>query len=183
MAKQGKVTLAIAALAIAFCFGGLAGCTAQATVNVAGTAPAAASHVWISAEQIWFSTAPDALPEATSGWIQVTLPNPIPLDLANLTPATLTQLATNLGIPSGTYLQGHLVVADASDTLLTSAQNEGLTYNSQITGTLLDGGTGTGPLEVPEPEGGLTIATNFKVVGTSSLLQNFTASSSSDSST
>jgi len=182
MAKRGKVTLAIAALAMALCFGGLAGCTAQATVNVAGTAPAAASHVWITAEQIWFSTAPDTLPEATSSWIQATLPNPITLDLANLTSATLTQLATSLGIPSGTYLQVHLVLADASDTLLTSAQNDGLTYNSQLTVTNLDSGTGTGPLELPEPEGGLTIETNFKVVGTSSLFQNFTSSSSSDSS-
>jgi len=183
MAKRGRVRLAIAGLAIAMCFGGLAGCTAQATVNVSGTAPAAASHVWITAEQIWFSTAPDTLPEATSGWIQATLPNPITLDLANLTPATLTQLATSLGIPSGTYLQVHLVLADASDTLLTSAQNQGLTYNSQITVTTFDGGTGTGPLELPEPEGGLTIATNFKVVGTSTLFQNFTSNSSSDSST
>jgi len=183
MPKRGKATLAIAALAIALSFGGLAGCTAQATVNVAGTAPAAASHVWITAEQIWFSTAPDTLPEATSSWIQATLPNPITLDLANLTPATLTQLATNLGIASGTYLQVHLVLADASDTLLTSAQNDGLTFNSQITVTNLDSGTGTGPLELPEPEGGLTIATNFKVVGTSTLFQNFTSSSSSDSST
>ncbi len=182
MARRGKVTLAIAALAIALCFGGLAGCTAQATVNVAGTAPAAASHVWITVEQIWFSSAPDSLPEATSGWIEATLPNPITLDLANLTPATLMQLATSLGIPSGTYLQVHLVLADASDTLLTSAQNQGLTYNSQITVTNLDSGTGTGPLELPEPEGGLTIATNFKVVGTSSLFQNFTSGSSSDSS-
>jgi hypothetical protein len=182
MAKRGKVTLAIAALAIVLCFGGLAGCTAQATVNVAGTAPAAASHVWITVEQIWFSTAPDTLPEATSGWISATLPNPITLDLANLTPATLTQLATSLGIPSGTYLQVHLVLADASDTLLTSAQNDGLTYNSQITVINLNNGTGTGPLEVPEPEGGLTIATNFHVVGTSTLFQNFTSNSSSDSS-
>jgi Domain of unknown function (DUF4382) len=183
MAMRGKPTLAIAVLAMALCYGGLAGCSAQATVNVAATAPAAASHVWITAEQIWFSTAPDTLPEATSGWIQVTLPNPITLDLTTLTPATLTQLATSLGIASGTYLQVHLVLADAADALLTSAQNDGLTYNSQITVSLFDGGTGTGPLEVPEPEGGLTIATNFKVVGTSALFQNFTSSASSDSST
>jgi Domain of unknown function (DUF4382) len=183
MAKRGKATLTIAALAMSVCFGGLAGCTAQTTVNVSGSAPAAASHVWITVEQIWFSTAPDTLPEATSGWIQATLPNPITLDLANLTPETLTQLATNLGIASGTYLQVHLVLADAADTLLTSAQNNGLTYNSQITVTTFDGGTGTGPLEVPEPEGGLTIATNFRVVGTSTLLQNFNSNSSSDSST
>src|SRR5271163_803519 len=157
MAKRGKATLAIATLAMTVCFGGLAGCTAQATVNVAGSAPAAASQVWITVEQIWFSTAPDTLPEATSGWIQVTLPNPITLNLANLTSATLTQLATSLGIATGTYLQVHLVLADAADTLLTSAQNDGLTYNSQITVTTFDGGTGTGALEVPEPEGGLTI--------------------------
>ncbi|HEX9138869.1 MAG TPA: DUF4382 domain-containing protein [Steroidobacteraceae bacterium] len=182
MAKRGKATVAIAALAIPLCFGGLAGCTAQATVNVAGSAPAAASHVWITVEQIWFSTAPDTLPEATGGWIQVTLPNTITLDLANLTPATLTQLATSLGIASGTYLQVHLVLADAADALLTSAQNDGLTYNSQITVTNFDGGTGTGPLELPEPEGGLTIATNFRVVGTSTLFQNFTSNSSSNSS-
>jgi hypothetical protein len=169
--------LALAALGFA------SGCTLHTDYAATGTAPATASHLWVTVSEIWLSTAADTLPESSSGWVKNTLPTPITLDLAALTPGDLAALVTGVSISAGTYVQVHLVTADSADALTASAQTAGLANNSQITVTAADGTTTTAPLESPVPEGGLTIAANISLaesLSTSSL--NTSASTASTTS-
>lgn len=167
-------SLALAALGLA------SGCTLHTDVAVTGTAPATASHLWVTVSEIWLSTAADTLPESGSGWVKTTLPAPITLDLAALTPGDLASLVTGVKVSAGTYLQIHLVTADSSDALTTSAQTAGLANNSQITVTAADGTTTTAPLESPVPAGGLTVPVSISLsesLSTSSLNGSSTTSS------
>ena len=169
--------LALAALGFA------SGCTLHTDYAATGTAPATASHLWVTVSEIWLSTAADTLPEASSGWVKHTLPTPITLDLAALTPGDLASLVTGVSVSSGTYLQVHLVTADSADALTTSAQTAGLASNSQITVTAADGTTTTAPLESPVPEGGLTIPVSISLsesLSTSSLNTSASTASTTD---
>ncbi len=141
------------------------GCTLKSDVVATGSAPGNVSHLWVTVQEVWFATAPDTPPEAAAGWTKSVLPEPITLDLAAIAPATLTALASTVSLPAGTYRQVHLVTADSGATLVTSAQQQGLTTNSSITVADASGTTTTTALESPAPEGGITIPTDLVLAG------------------
>lgn len=172
--RAGAGLLALAAL-------GLGACTSNVNFSQGGSAPAAATHLWISIEAIWVASAADTLPEATSGWTKSTLAVPVTVDLATLTPGTLAQLATAVNLPAGTYQQVHLVTADPGAKLVSSASTAGLSYNQQITISDANGSTLTGPLESPVPGGGITIPTSLAITGTVSSTDSSSASGSTGS--
>jgi len=154
-----------------------AACTARVEVSATGAAPAEASQLWITVKEIWFATAPDAPPGSAADWVQRTLPAPVTLDLATLTPGTLVSLAGSLKVPGGSYHQVHLVLAESTDALSSSASSAGLPYNAGIGLTQSSGVTVTEPLELAVPGAGVTLPTDVYLSGASFL------SSSSSSST
>jgi len=169
--------LRVAALCVA------SGCSVHADFAATGGAAGSVSHLWVTVEGIWVATAADTLPESTSGWLQTSLPSPVTLDLATLTPGTLAALATAVSLPAGTYKQVHLVTADSADAIGSSASAAGLTYNSQITVSDTSGTLTTAPLESPVPEGGITIPTDITLSGTLDLGQSSTNPTSTSTST
>jgi hypothetical protein len=160
-----SITAALAAIALL----AFAGCSIRTDVDATGTAPAAATHLAVTVTQVWFASSADTLPEATSGWVQQTLTTPVTLDLATLTPGTLTSLATQIRTTAGTYKQVHLVLAESSDALTASAQGLGLLYNTQYSFTNSSGVVSDNPLELPVPESGITIPVDIDLSGKFSL--------------
>lgn len=160
----------------------LAGCSTNAEFDAAGSAPAAASHLYVTVNEVWLAAAADTLPEANSGWIKNPLTTPITVDLANLE-STLTTLVSSVSVPAGTYAQVHLVLADSGDALVTSAQSIGLSYNSQISITATNGASTTAPLESPVPGFGITIPTSLVIAGSLTLDTSNSTSSSNATST
>src|SRR5271155_1414354 len=98
---RSTVLVPTAGALLLLAFAALGGCTLNTNVDATGAAPPSTSHLAVTVEQIWFATAADTLPEASSGWLQKTLPTPVTLELATLTPGTLISLATQLGVTSG----------------------------------------------------------------------------------
>lgn len=142
----------------------LCACTARVNVDVEATAPVNATQLWVTVEQVWFSTAADTLPSAGTGWIKRPLATPLALDLATLSTGTLARLATQLSLPTGTYRQVHLVIDDPAAALTGAASDAGLQYNAQV--TTLDASTGVSslaPLELPVPADGLTIPVQLTI--------------------
>ena len=146
----------------------LGACSGKTNVDATGSAPTDATHLAVTVTQVWFAASADTLPEATTGWVQQTLTTPVTLDLATLTPGTLESLATGIHTTTGTYKQVHLVLAESSDALTTSAQSQGLLYNTQYSITNSSGVVTDEPLELPVPESGITIPISVDISGDSS---------------
>ena len=90
-----RITLALAAwLALPL----INGCSVQTNVEVTGTAPGAASHLWLTVDEVWLATDADTVPESTTGWQKFTLSTPVTFDLATLTASSLVQ-ASLPGLP------------------------------------------------------------------------------------
>ena len=176
--RHARTALATIGAPLALAFA-TTGCTLKADVAATGAAPGNTTHLWVSVEEVWLATGADTPPEAAAGWVKSVLPTPVTFDLATLTSATLTALATAISVPAGTYRQVHLVTADSSDTLIASASALGLASNSEISITATDGTSTTTPLESPVPGAGITIATDLVLAGSF----DFGSSSSSTNST
>jgi hypothetical protein len=176
--RDGR-TLLLALLALL----AVAGCTVHTDVSGTGASPSSATHLAVTVREIWFATAPDTAPDASTGWLKHTLSAPVTLDLAALTPGTLLALASQLSVPSGTYRQVHLELADSADTLTSAAQALGLLYNAQISLTDSAGNLTTAALESLVPGGGLTIPTSLALSGTLSVGAASSSTTSSSSST
>jgi hypothetical protein len=144
----------------------LSGCEVYTNVDGTGAAPTSTSHLALTVEQVWFASAADTLPEATSGWYRETLTTPVTLDLATLTPGSLASLATQLRVPAGKYSQIHFVLAESTDALTATAQALSLLYNSQIALVSSTGVVSDYPLELPVPESGITIPVDLDLTGT-----------------
>jgi len=141
------------------------GCSVQTNVDVTGTAPATASHLWLTVDAVWLATAADTPPDAASGWQKFALSTPVSFDLATLSAASLVQAAAGQKLSAGTYRQLHLVLEDSSNPLSAAAQSAGLSYNAELTTTNASGTVVTVPLEFPVPGAGLTIPINVTVGG------------------
>lgn len=141
----------------------LAACQPQ--TNVAGTAnvPAQYAHVWVTLQRVAFNTSATAGPE-DSGWQQYTLPSPQTLDLAALTNGTLSQFASSLKVPQGTYSQMRLVLTDSSAALTSAAKAAGAMFNDEVDYTDTSGALHRLPLEVPDAADGAAFAVSFTVV-------------------
>src|SRR5260370_38067279 len=73
-------------VALAVSMGGLccavAGCSTRTDVSVTGNTPAQYSHVWITAQEVWFNTSAIAGPD-DGAWDKVPPPTPATVHLVN----------------------------------------------------------------------------------------------------
>ncbi len=149
------------ALALLIC-AALAACQPSVNVSVTANVPAQYSHVWVTLDQVAFNTSATAAP-TDSGWKQFTLSAPQTVDLTAVTNGTLSQIASNLSLPTGTYNQMRLVLVDSSAPLTSSAQGAGALYNDEVDTTSASGALERLPLEVPNAAQGVTLAVTLTV--------------------
>src|SRR5579872_946552 len=140
----------------------LAGCAPKTGVSVTGDAPAQYSHVIVTAQEVWFNTSATAAPADTS-WIKFPLAAPVSFDLLSATDGVLTQLASDLKIPSGAYAQVRLIPVDSSAALTASASSLGAKYNSEVDFVDSAGHDQQTPLELQNPDEGIGIPTDLTI--------------------
>ena len=149
---------------LAICVAALAGCSSRTNVSATGSTPTQFTHVYITAQAVWFNTAKGASPD-DSGWAKFQLKNPVTIDLVQQSNGTLGEIANGLRVAPGTY--NSILVLPADPTPLTaSAQALGATSNQEA--DYADAtGTHTVALTIPNPEKGIVFAGTLKVpVGT-----------------
>ena len=178
---------------LAACAAMLAGCSSKTDVSLTGNTPAQYSHVFITVQEVWFSTDATAGPD-DSGWSKNTLSTPSTVDLVAQNGGNLGNLASGLRVPPATYSQVRLIPVDATAPLATSAQNAGALYNFEADYVDGNGNTQQLPLELLNPDKGFGIQTSLKVpvgnvgatglgsTGTSTTTGTATSSTSSPSS-
>lgn len=147
---------AIAALAV------LAGCSARTEVSLSGNSPAQYSHVYITAQSVWFNISATAGPD-DSGWQQFALSSPTTVDLVASENGALSTIASNVNLMAGTYAQIRLIPVDSSAAITTSASNIGALYNSEVDYIDSTGTTHQVPLELLNPDKGIGIQATLKV--------------------
>src|ERR1700704_2380568 len=140
----------------------VAGCSTRTDVSVTGNTPAQYSHVWITAQEVWFNTSAIAGPD-DGGWVKFPLSTPATVDLVTDSGGTLGSLVTGLKLGPGTYSQVRLIPVDAAAALTTSAKTAGALYNTEA--DYVDSASTTHhlPLELPNPDKGIGIQGSLKV--------------------
>lgn len=140
----------------------LAGCSARTEVSLSGNTPAAYSHIYITAQAVWFNTNANAGPD-DSGWQQFPLSTPTTVDLVADQGGTLGTISSNVNLLAGTYAQIRLIPVDSSATLTASAQGLGALYNAEADYVDAAGNTQQLPLELLNPDKGIGIQASLKV--------------------
>jgi uncharacterized protein DUF4382 len=159
MARSHTALLAtsLAALAAA-----LAGCSTRTNVAATGDSPALYTHVYITAQAVWFNSNATAGPD-DGGWAQFPLSTPVTVDLVADSAGNFANLATDLKLAPGSYAQVRLIPVDASTPLTVSAQALGALYNMEADFVDASGLTQQLPLELLNPDKGLGIQTSLSV--------------------
>ncbi len=153
LATPGSVLLALCAL--------FAGCSTRTNVSATGSTPTQFTHVFITAQGVWFNTAKGASPE-DSGWAKFQLKTPVTIDLVQQSNGTLGEIANDLRIAPGTYNSILVLPVDPTLGLTTSAQALGAANNQEA--DYADAtGTHTVPLTIPNPEKGIVLTGTLKV--------------------
>src|SRR6202163_440572 len=153
-------------VALAVSIGGLccavAGCSTRTNVSVTGNTPARYSHVWITAQAVWFNTSAIAGPD-DSGWVRFPLSTPATVDLVTESGGNLGSLVTGLKLAPATYSQIRLIPVDAATALTSSAHTAGALYNAEADYVDSAGTTHQLPLELLNPDKGIGIQGTLKV--------------------
>lgn len=150
-----SITLAVLAAA-------LGGCSTRTNVAATGDSPALYTHVYITAQAVWFNSNATAGPD-DGGWAQFPLSTPVTVDLVADSTGNFANLATDLKLAPGSYAQVRLIPLDASAPLAVSAQTLGALYNMEADFVDANGITQQLPLELLNPDKGLGIQTNLSV--------------------
>lgn len=140
----------------------LAACGARTDVSATANVTALYSHVWVTVQDVKFNTSATAAP-GDSGWLDFPLTTPQTIDLATVTNGGLAIFGSALKIPTGTYSQMQLLLADSSTSLVTSAQTAGLLYNDQVEYLDSTSAAVAAPLELVHPEQGIVLAVTLKI--------------------
>src|SRR6266436_5408101 len=153
-------------VALAVSIGGLccavAGCSTRTDVSVTGDTPAQYSHVWITAQAVWFNTSAIAGPD-DGGWVRFPLSTPATVDLVTESGGTLGNLVTGLKLAPGTYSQVRLIPVDAAAPLTSSAHTAGALYNAEADYVDSASTPHQLPLELLNPDKGIGIPGTLKV--------------------
>lgn len=153
----GRLLLAVAA-ALA-----LSACDAIVEVNATASVPARYQRVLVTVEQVWFHEDADAPPE-DGNWEKRRLDDAVTLDLVRLDGGAFAQLVDDIVVPSRTWRQVRLVLADTHGRLRDSAEQAGAEWNNEVSWYDEDGELATAPLEVLAPEQGIGMALELEVV-------------------
>src|SRR5437764_10939123 len=140
----------------------LAGCSVKTDVSVTGNSPALYSHVWITAQEVWFNTSAAAGPD-DGGWVKFSLSTPATVDLVTDSGGNLGSLVTGLKLASGDYSQVRLIPVDAAATLTSSAKTAGALYNAEADFVDSGGTPHQLPLELLSPDQGIGIQGSLSV--------------------
>lgn len=154
----------IRAVAVALLALALGACSVSTTVSVSSAAPAQVQHLYITVKEVWMNTSVTASTTDT-GWVGEVLGTPMSIDLASLDSTTITDLVSGIKTAAGTYRQLRLVLADASDSLTSSAEDAGLTWNAQVQYLNSAGTSTTLALELPNRSSELVIPTTIVLSG------------------
>ena len=157
----------------------LAGCSTQANVSVATSVQSKYTHVWLTIQGVWFSTSATASPD-DSGWNKFTLSAPITVDLATLSGGQLSQIATSLKVPAGTYSQLRLIPVDAWSAATSSATAAGAKFNDEADYTDAAGTLQQARLEVLNPDKGIGVSTTLTVKASLAQLGSLTTTTTSN---
>jgi Domain of unknown function (DUF4382) len=155
--RTALLAAALAALAAA-----LAACSTRTNVAVTGNSPALYTHVYITAQAVWFNGSATAGPD-DGGWKQFPLSTPVTVDLVADSGGTFANLATDLKLPPSSYSQLRFIPVDASTPLTVSAQTLGARYNMEADFVDSSGVTHQLPLELLNPDKGLGIQATLRV--------------------
>ncbi len=161
---MNRISVALAVAVAGLCCA-VAGCSTRTDVSVTGNTPAQYSHVWITAQEVWFNTSATAGPD-DGGWVKFPLSTPVTVDLVTESGGNLGSLVTGLKLAPGTYSQVRLIPVDPAAPLTSSAQSAGARYNAEADYVDNVGTTGTPhqlPLELLNPEQGIGIPGTLKV--------------------
>ncbi|HET7756248.1 MAG TPA: DUF4382 domain-containing protein, partial [Steroidobacteraceae bacterium] len=153
---------AVLTLALAGVGAGLAGCSSRTNVSATGNTPASYSHVYVTAQAVWFNASAGAGPD-DGGWVKFPLSTPVTVDLVADSGGNFATLVTALKLAPGSYAQLRLIPLDASAPLASSARTLGAAYNMEA--DYLDGSgvTHQQPLELLNPDKGLGIRASLSV--------------------
>ena len=139
----------------------LAGCSSRTNVAATGNSPALYTHVYITAQAVWFNSSATAGPD-DAGWVKFMPSTPVTVDLVADSGGNFANLATDLKLTPGSYSQVRLIPVDASAPLAAAAQTAGAKYNMEA--DLVSGGvTQQLPLELLNPDQGLGIQATLSV--------------------
>jgi len=140
----------------------LAGCSVKTDVSVTGNSPAVYSHVWITAQEVWFNTSANAGPD-DGGWVKFSLSTPATVDLVTDSGGNLGSLVTGLKLAPGSYSQVRVIPVDAAAALALSAQTAGAIYNAEADYVDSGGLTHQLPLELLSPDKGIGMQGSLSV--------------------
>jgi len=158
---MNRKSLSLAApIAVLACV--LAGCSVKTDVSVTGNSPALYSHVWITAQEVWFNTSANAGPD-DGGWVKFPLSTPATVDLVTDSGGNLGSLVTGLKLASGNYSQVRLIPVDAAADLTSSAKTAGALYNAEADFVDSGGTPHQLPLELLSPDQGIGIQGSLSV--------------------
>jgi hypothetical protein len=140
----------------------LGGCSTRTNVSATGNSPSLYTHVYITAQAVWFNSSATAGPD-DAGWAKFTPSTPVTVDLVADSGGNFANLATDLKVSPGSYSQLRLIPVDASAPLTVSAQTLGALYNMEADYVDSTGVTHQLPLELLNPDKGLGIQTSLSV--------------------
>jgi hypothetical protein len=140
----------------------LAGCSSRTDVSAIGNVPGQYSHMYITAQAVWFNASATAGPD-DSGWVKFPLSSPATVDLVTDSNGNFGNLITDLKLAPGSYSQVRLIPVDATAPLTLSAQTIGALYNSEVDFVDTAGTTQQLRLELLNPDRGIGIQTSLSV--------------------
>ena len=150
-----RKTVVLALLVAGLC-GLAAGCSTRTDVSVTGNTRSSYSHVWITAQEVWFNASASAGPD-DGGWVKFPLSTPATVDLVAESGGNLGSLVTGLKLAPGSYSQVRLIPVDPSASLASSASTAGAIYNAEADYVDSSGTTHQLPLELLDPSQGVGI--------------------------
>jgi Domain of unknown function (DUF4382) len=151
-----------AAVSLAALCGLFAGCSSSTDVSAIGNTPALYSHVYVTAQAVWFNSSATAGPD-DGGWVKFPLSTPATVDLVADSGGNFGNVVTGLRLVPGTYSQIRLIPVDATLPLTASAQALGALYNMEADYVNASGVTVQVPLQVLNPDKGIGIQTSLTV--------------------
>jgi trimeric autotransporter adhesin len=150
------------AVSLAGLCGLVAGCSTRTDVSAIGNTPAFYSHIYVTAQAVWFNNSATAGPDA-GGWVKFPLSTPATVDLVADSGGNFGNIITGLRLAPGTYNQIRLIPVDATQPLTASAQTLGALYNMEADYVNASGVTEQVPLQVLNPDKGIGIQASLNV--------------------
>jgi len=140
---------------------------AALSVSLAGGAAPGIDHLWVTVTGLaMHADATRVYGDGDAGWVELTLPTPIALDLADpsMTDGGSVSLLKQTVTTLGNFAQLRLLLASSDPALtpLPAAVAKGLQFNEQVQYTDA-GGTHVVPLEVADGPAGLRLLTPFNL--------------------